>query len=131
MWFAHSRINQHQQYGTGFFCHLSDLENAITSLRSVGFPLSQVTLVANHFRRQDQFAGVKLCDRLEELEISTERMHRYQARLEQGEHMVIVYGIEDNLNCAASIFYPHRIQDWQTHSQLSLLGEPSRFHGLG
>ncbi len=104
-------------FAVGFFSNLSDAEYAVTGLRSIGFPLVQLTLVANHFRRQDQFEGVELCTQFEGsyLGISEEQARFYQERLSQGEYMVIVQGTEDELNCAASIFNHHRIQEWQLY----------------
>ncbi len=105
------------QIAVGFFASLSDAEYAMTGLKSVGFSLSQVTLVAHDFRRQDQFAGVNLCDRIDTcgLEISSEQMGVYQKRLDRGEYMVIVQGTENDLKCAASIFDHRRIQEWQMY----------------
>lgn len=118
----------------GFFSNLSDAEYAVTGLRSVGFPLSQIILVANQFRRQDQFDGVDLCTHLEGLclGIFAEQVRFYQDRLDGGEYMVIVHGTEDELNCAASIFNHHRIQEWQmydittTQDELSLEASQER-----
>ncbi|MBD3887064.1 hypothetical protein IFO70_36220 [Phormidium tenue FACHB-886] len=110
------------RHAVGFFSNLSDTEYAVTGLKSVGFPLSQITLVANHFRRQDQFVGADLQDSFEgvRLKISTEQAHFYRERLNCGKYMVIMQGTEDELNCAASIFNHRGIEDWQIYGSTSI-----------
>lgn len=104
--------------GTGFFSNLSDAEYAVTALRSVSFPLNQITLVANHFRRQDQFTDVNLHNRLEAVawELAAEQAQSYQERLSCGEYLIRVHGTADELERAAAIFDHHGIQDWQMHA---------------
>lgn len=107
-----------KQCAVGFFASLSDAEYGVTGLRSVGFPLNQVMLVANHFRRQDQFAGVDLHNCLEtvRLEISAEQADFCQARLSCDRYMIIVHGTEDELDRAASILSHHKLQEWRVYS---------------
>ena len=107
-----------EQFAVGFFSSLSDLEYAVIALRSVRFPLNQITLVANHFRRQDQFSGVKLCDRFEAtgLAIAEEQVRVYQERWSYGDYMMIVQGTEDELNRAASMLNHRGIQEWRMYS---------------
>lgn len=109
-----SRASLAEQTGVGLFSSLSDAEYAVTDFRSVGFPLSQITLVANYFRRRDQFADVELRDRFEALsfEIPAEQVSFYQAQLGRGKYMLIVQGTEDELNRAASMLKHRKIQEW-------------------
>lgn len=106
-----------RQTAVGFFSDLSDTEYAVTDLRSVGFPLSQITLVANYFRRRDQFTDVTLRDRFESarLGIPAEQARFYQDRLGRGEYMVIVHGTADQLNRAATILNHRNIEEWRIY----------------
>jgi hypothetical protein len=114
---THPSENLYRRCGVGFFSSLSDAEYAVTSLRSVSFPLHQITLIAHHFRRQDQFAEVNLCDRLENanLELPALQLRFYREQLSCNQYMMIVEGTEDELNQAASILNPCKIQGWQLH----------------
>ncbi len=86
----------------GFFRNLADAEYAVTDLRSVGFPLSQITLVADRIQRREHFAGIDLRDRFEamRLGIPVEQARLYNDRINRGEYMVIVEGTENELNRA-------------------------------
>jgi hypothetical protein len=101
----------------GFFPNLANVEHAVTDLRSIGFPLHQISLVAHNFRRRDQFTGIDLRDRFEaaRLGIPTEEARFYDDRLGRGEHMVIVQGTEDELNRAAPILNRRGIEDWRVY----------------
>lgn len=115
---AHSREHLAQPFAIGFFSNLSDAEQAVTSLRSVQFPLNQVMLIAHHFRRRDQFAGVNLSDRFENagLEMPLQQERCCQERLRLGEYMMVVEGTEADLYCAAVILNPLEIQAWWLYS---------------
>ena len=96
-------------------------------LKSVGFPLSQITLVANQFQRRDAFTGVELRDRFESarLGIPAEQARFYHDRLEHGESMVIVQGTEEELNRVASILNRRNIQDWRIYDPMVVQQESS------
>lgn len=113
-----SKASLAEQAGVGFFTSLSDAEYAVTDFRSVGFPLSQITLVAHYFRRRDQFADVELHDRFEapSFAIPAEQVSFYQAQLDCGKYMLIVQGTEDELNRAASMLKHRKIQEWWVYT---------------
>jgi hypothetical protein len=114
-----------QRSAVGFFLNLSDAEHAVTDLRSIGFPLSQITLVANNWQRRDRFAGVDLRDRFEaaRLGIPTEQARLYHDRVGRGEYMVIAHGTEDELNRAAPILNRRGIQDWRIYDPTDVRNE--------
>ena len=109
-----SRSVPDQLYGVGCFPHLSDLEFAVIDLRSIGFPLNQISLVAHQFQRTDQLTGVALHDRLEAtpLGISSEQARFYHDPLDQGEHVIIVQGTNEELNHVASMLSRRGVQEW-------------------
>ncbi len=106
-----------QRYAVGFFPNLENAEFAIIDLKSIGFPLDQVSLVAHNFKRRDAFTGIDLRDRFEaaRLGIPVEQARLYDNRLNQGEHMVIVHGTEDELNRAAPILNRRGVQEWRIY----------------
>ena len=109
----------------GFFSHAADAEHAIVDLRSVGFPLSQITLVANQFQHRDRFAGTDLRDRFEamRLGIPAEQARLYNDRLGRGEYMVVVHGTEDELNRAAPILSRRGLQEWRLYDPMAVHSE--------
>ena len=114
-----------QRSAVGFFSNLADAEHAVTDLRSIGFPLNQITLVANNWQRRDRFAGVDLRDRFEaaRLGIPTQQARMYHDRLGRGDYMVIVHGTEDELNRAAPILNRRGIQDWRMYDPTDVRNE--------
>lgn len=106
-----------ERHAVGFFPNLEDAEHAIAELRSLGFPLNKISLVAHNFRRRDAFGGIDLRDRFEaaRLGIPAEQARFYHDRLDRGEHMVIVHGTEDELNRATPVLNRHRIQEWRIY----------------
>lgn len=122
----------------GFFPNLADAEHAIADLRGIGFPLSQITLVANNLQRRERFAGVDLRDRFEaaRLGIPAEQARLYHDRLGRGEHMVIVHGTEDELNRAAPILNRRGIQGWRMYDPTDIstgapLSDRGHQHAVG
>lgn len=109
-------------YAVGFFPHLHDAEHAITDLRSIGFPLSQVSLVAENFQRRVHLPGIDLRDRFEamRLGIPTEQAHFYNDRITRGEYMVIVEGTADEIDRAASILTRCGIQEWRIYDPTAI-----------
>lgn len=89
----------------GFFSCLSDAECAVTSLRSTGFPVSQTILVANHFRRQDQFGEVDLRDRVDNnsFGFSEERIASLNHQITAGNFLCVIWGTDEQLQQAEVI----------------------------
>ena len=105
------------KYAVGYFPHRPDAEHAIADLRSAGFPLAQVSLVAQTFARREPFAGVDLRDRLDAMRIglSDERARFYNDRLTRGDYIVVVNGTEEEVHRAASILSSRDVQEWRTY----------------
>lgn len=106
-----------RRYAVGVFPHLQDAEFAVDDLRNSGLPLSQISLVANHFQRRDRFSGIDLRDRFEAMRfgVPTEQARLYHQRLDRGDYMVIVNGTEAELRRAESILHHRGIQDWRIY----------------
>lgn len=115
-----------RRYAVGVFPHLQDAEFAVDDLRNSGFPLSQISLVANKFQRRDRFSGIDLRDRFEAMRfgIPAEQAHLYHNRLDRGEHLVIVNGTETELQRAESILQHRGIHDWRIYDPTEV-GSPT------
>ncbi|MBD1844121.1 PRC-barrel domain-containing protein [Cyanobacteria bacterium FACHB-63] len=113
-----SRTTSERLLAIGLFPHLADTESAIADLRSIGFPLSQISLVAHNLQRRERFAGVDVRDRFEaaSLGIPAEQSRFYHDRLRRGRSLVIVHGTEDELNRATPILSRHGIQEYRIYN---------------
>lgn len=118
----HSDDLSHHKHAIGIFSNPRDAEHAITDLRSAGFPLSQITLVAHNPRRAS-FSDLDLRDRFEAMRygIPVERAKIYHDRLDQGDYVVIVSGTEDEVERAATILRNYNIEQWHVY-------DPSAIH---
>ena len=101
----------------GFFSLHRDAEQAINALRAAGFPLKQVSLIAQNFERQEAVTGVELSDRFDapELGFPEERARFYNDRVTVGDYVVIVNGTESEIQHAGSILSDRGIQEWQIY----------------
>lgn len=112
-----NRAASGRRSAVGFFSNLTDAEQAVADLRSIGFPLNQLTIAGHQFQRRDHFAGVDLRDRFEaaRLRIPVEQARLYNDRINRGDYMVIVHGNEDELNRAAPVLNRRGIQEWRVY----------------
>lgn len=110
------------KHAVGYFSHLRDAEQAIAALRDAGFPLSKISLVAQHFERRELFTGVELRDRFEAMRwgLPEERVRFYSDRVTRGDYVVIVSGTEDEIRQAASILSNYGIQEWQIYDPTAI-----------
>jgi hypothetical protein len=105
------------KYAIGYFPHRQNAEQAIAALRSAGFPLGQVSLVAERFERREPFAGLDLRDRLDAIRMGLpdDRARFYNDRLTRGDYLVVVNGTEEEAHRATSILSNHGIQEWRIY----------------
>lgn len=102
------------KYAVGYFPHRRDAEIAVKDLRNAGFPLNQVTLVAQNFEQPERFAGVEMRDRFDAMRMGLpdERARFYNDRVTRGEYVVIVNGTEDEVHRAMPILGDRGLQEW-------------------
>ncbi|NJR75818.1 MAG: hypothetical protein HC773_23840 [Scytonema sp. CRU_2_7] len=102
------------KHAVGYFSHLNDAEAAIHDLRTVGFPLSQISLVHRDLTRREPFAGVNLTDRIDtkRFRLPDARTHFYNERINRGDYLVIVDGTEDEIRRAEAILKRRGIQEF-------------------
>lgn len=110
------------KYAVGFFPHLRDAEHAVSDLRNAGFPLSQVSLIAQHFERQEPFADIDLRDRLDAMRMGLpdDRARFYNERVIGGDYIVVVNGTEDEIRDAAMILSNRGIREWQVYDPTTI-----------
>ncbi|MBW4431682.1 MAG: general stress protein [Pelatocladus maniniholoensis HA4357-MV3] len=112
-------LGVNHKHAIGYFSRLEDAEAAIGDLRSVGFPLGQISLVNRNWSRRDRFAGVTLRDRFDEaihnlrLRLPDHRSHFYHERINHGDYVVVVSGTDAEIQRAAAILNRHGIRDWE------------------
>jgi hypothetical protein len=110
------------KYAVGYFPHLRDAELAIDDLRHAGFPVSQVSLVAQNFEHREPFADVELRDRFDAMRMGLpdERARFYNERVMRGDYLIIVNGTEDEVRLAAAILSARGIQEWQVYDPTAI-----------
>jgi hypothetical protein len=103
------------KYAIGFFSHQRDAEQAIHDLRAAGFPLNQISLVAQHVERQGPFADLDVHDHLDKRRfgLSEDRFHFLQNRITRGDYLLAVTGTEAEIQQAANILHRRNIQEFR------------------
>lgn len=103
------------KYAVGYFPHRRDAEIAVKDLRNAGFPLNQITLVAQNFEQPERFAGVEMRDRFDAMRMGLpdDRARFYNDRVTRGEYVVIVNGTEDEVHRARPILGDRGLQEWE------------------
>ncbi len=105
------------KHAVGYFPHLRDAESAVNSLRTAGFPLSQISLFHRERPHREPFAGVTVSDRFDPIRLGLPdaRARFYNDRLNHGDYVVVVSGTDDDIHRAAGILSRHGIQDWEIY----------------
>jgi hypothetical protein len=80
----------------------------------VGFPLGQLSLVAQRFEQREPFAGVALHDRFDNNRFGfpEERARFFNNRIARGDDLVVVHGTPEQLRQAETILKRARIDDF-------------------
>lgn len=102
------------KHAIGFFTNEVDAERAANNLRTAGFPMNQVSLVAHNFERRARFAGLDLRDRFDAMRLGlpADRARFYNDRITQGDYVILVNGNENEVHQAETILAGHRPQEW-------------------
>jgi hypothetical protein len=110
------------KHAIGIFSNRTDAESAVNDLRLAGFPLNQVSLVAENLPQPEFFAGIILRDRLDamRLGVSAERARFYNNRLMSGEYVMAVSGTESEIRHAAIILNNRGIQELQMYDPTAI-----------
>ncbi|MEW6495253.1 MAG: general stress protein [Cyanobacteriota bacterium] len=110
---AANNVGSHHR-AIGVFPNRRNAEAALDDLRSAGFPMSHISLVARDYDRYDRIPGLTVRDRFDNtfFGFPEERFRYFHDRFHRGDHLVIVDGTDDEVARAADILNRHRIQDW-------------------
>lgn len=119
-----SNLAQHQ-YAVGLFSRRSDAERAIAQLRSSGFPLHQVSLVAKDFEPIAPFAGVELRHRFEPMRMGfpEDQARYYYDRIDRGDYVLIVNGTSRELSQAEEILRHQAIEDFRLYDASAIAAD--------
>lgn len=99
----------------GIFPNRQAAEAAIAELRHEGLPLQHLTLVARNVDRPERFQGVPLRDRFDAVHygLSDDYARYYSDRFEQGDYLILVQGVGNELRRVVEILNRHGVQKWQ------------------
>lgn len=120
----------HNKRAVGLFSNHRDAELAMDDLRNAGFPLNQITLIAQHVEPQGFFAklAMRVRDRFDDMRmgLSDDRVRFYSDRIARGDYAVVVEGTEEEVRRAASILNARGIEEFgiYDYSERSVTGEP-------
>lgn len=113
---AHTGQGIHKR-AIGFFSQRRDAEDAINDLRSAGFPRHQISLVAQKFDRQGQFADLDVRDRLDNnlFGFPNDRFNFLHNRIERGDYLLMISGTEAEIQRASEILNRRGIQEFSIY----------------
>jgi hypothetical protein len=110
------------KHAIGIFSNRANAESAVNDLRLAGFPLNQVSLVAETIPQPEFFVGIVLRDRLDAMRLgmSAERARFYNNRLMSGEYVMAVSGSESEIRQAAIVLNNRGIQELQMYDPTAI-----------
>lgn len=125
---THDTRHTVEQRAVGFFANLRDVEGAVNELREAGFPLRQVSIVAQNVQRRGLLNDLDVHNRLDagQFGLPGDRISFLQNRIARGDYMLSVTGTEAEIRQAAAIlnqgsvtrpgiqeFHIYNAPDWQ------------------
>lgn len=114
---ATTAVGMGRRPAVGIFSNRQDAERAIDELRSAGFPLDRISLVAQRFDRREPFSGVALHDRFDHTRygLPEDRARFFRDRVDRGDYVVIVHGTDDEIRQATPILSRYHVQEWRVY----------------
>ncbi|GAB1541301.1 hypothetical protein NUACC21_39720 [Scytonema sp. NUACC21] len=108
------------KHAIGYFSKIGDAEAAIHYLYTIGFPLSQISLICRDFSQLEQSMGVTVSDRFDAMRLGLpdERARFYNDQINQGYYAVIVSGTDNQLHHVSSPLAWHGIQELQIYDPM-------------
>lgn len=105
----------HRKHAVGVFPNSRDAKQALSELRSAGFPMNHVSVVATDADPNHPLAGVNTRSRIDNygsLGIVEDRARAYRDRMNQGNYLVMVDGTDDEIRHAEPVLHRYGIQDY-------------------
>ncbi|MFN6568304.1 hypothetical protein [Dendronalium sp. ChiSLP03b] len=110
------------KYAINYFNNIDNTEAAINDIYTAGFPLSQISLICKDFSQFKGSADISVSDRFDAIRLGVpdEWARFYNEQIAQGNYIVIVIvsGIDNELNRASSILGRYGIQECQIYDPM-------------
>ncbi|MEJ6480165.1 hypothetical protein N0Y54_02065 [Nostoc punctiforme UO1] len=116
----YSTPNSRYKHAIGVFYTHHNVERAVTELRTAGFPMSQVSIIAKITSNISDIVGVNISssqDIYPTLGISKDLARYYQHQVAGGHYLVVIKGTDIYIAGARVILESNNIQDFSIHSQ--------------
>lgn len=93
------------QRAVGFFSNLRDVEGAVDELKAAGFPLNQLSVVAQNVQRRGLLGDLDVHNRFDShrFGLPAERVSFLQNRIDRGDYLLVVEGTEAEIRQASAI----------------------------
>ncbi|MEH2267058.1 MAG: hypothetical protein V7K68_01275 [Nostoc sp.] len=119
----YSTPNSRYKHAVGVFYIRQDVERALTELRSAGFPMSQVSIVATSISNISDTFEVNISssqDSYTNLGIPDELARYYEHQVSLGHYLVVIKGTDIYIAGARAILESNKIQHFSIYSQSEL-----------
>ncbi|MBC1225223.1 hypothetical protein GNF10_30460 [Nostoc sp. UCD121] len=119
----YSTPNSRYKRAIGVFSRHHNLERALTELRTAGFPMSQVSIIAKIISNISDIVDVNISssqDIYPTLGIPNDIARYYQHQVASGNYLVVIKGTDIYIAGARAILESNNIQDFSIHSQSEL-----------
>ena len=98
----------------GIFNNLRKAKEAVRELRGAGFDKNSASVIAQEADEHPEVESLHVGE-LNNLGIPQERAKAYRDRINQGEYIVTVNGVEESLHKAKQILHGQGIQEWEVY----------------
>jgi hypothetical protein len=123
----YSTPNSRYKHAIGVFYTHHDAATALTELRTAGFPMSQVSIIAKITSNTSDIIGVKISssqDIYPTLGIHNDLARYYEHQVAIGYYLVVIKGTDIYIAGARAVLESNNIQDFTIHSQSDI--DPAR-----
>jgi hypothetical protein len=112
--------NSRYKKAVGVFSTHQDTEKALTELRTAGFPMSQVLVIAKDINTLNSLVEVDISDYKDyytTLEIPDDLARDYKAQVNLGNYLLVLNSTDIYMAGARAILESNKIQDFRIYSQ--------------
>ncbi|QKQ74711.1 hypothetical protein [Nostoc sp. TCL240-02] len=120
---SYSTPNSRYKHAIGIFSRHHNLERALTELRTAGFPMSQVSIIAKVTSNISDISDVNISssqDIYPTLGIPDDLARYYQHQVAGGHYLIVIKGTDIYIAGARAILESNNIKDFSIHSQSEL-----------
>ncbi|WP_341527975.1 hypothetical protein WKK05_01045 [Nostoc sp. UHCC 0302] len=126
-------LNKRYKSAVGVFSTRQHLERAFSELRTAGFPMSHVSVVAEETNSLDDLGEVKISSsqyNYANLGIPDDLTRYYEHRVSLGDYLVILNGTDIHIAAARTILESNKIQHFHTYSRAAVNSAKSNYQIL-